>query len=164
MKITQVRALEMLVYEPLTGVLRWRVDHGKKLAGSIAGTSDKKGHWVVGLDYGQHQAARLIWLMVKGEWPENEVDHKDGDGENNRWLNLRPATHKQNLENLPRQGYGEAGFRGVHWDKQRGKWECRIEHFTKVKHLGRHDTIIDAVAARLSAERTLYTHHREGAP
>lgn len=163
MSLTQERVTQMLRYDPLTGVLTWRVDHGKMAAGSVAGTSDHKGHWVVGLDYVQHQAARIIWLMVTGEWPASEIDHHDGNGENNRWKNLRPATHKQNLENLPRRGYGRSGFRGVHWEKARSKWEARIEHATKVIRLGRHDTLIDAVAARLSAERALYTHHRETA-
>ena len=51
-----------------------------------------------------------------------------------------------------------SGFRGVGYIAAKNKWLARITTARKTKHLGLHDTIIDAVAARLGAERQLFTH------
>lgn len=159
--LTQARVHELFNYDATTGVLRWRVARGGMKPGDVAGCDDGKGHWMVGVDYGLHQAARIIWLWMTGKNPTHEVDHRDGNGQNNRWLNLRAATHKQNLENLSRRGQGLTGFRGVGWDRFRSRWTARIEHHGQSHRLGRFDTIVDAVAARLAAERAMFTHHRE---
>lgn len=57
-------------------------------------------------------------------------DHMDGDRLNNRRDNLRTADHKLNSAN--RAIINEAGtsnYRGVCWDKSRGKWKA----YTRVK-------------------------------
>lgn len=55
-----------------------------------------------------------------------QIDHRDGDGLNNRRRNLRPATSHQNQCNQPRRKDNTSGFKGVFWDKNKSKWRARI--------------------------------------
>lgn len=55
------------------------------------------------------------------------VDHRDGDGLNNRRANLRAATKSLNAANSPKpKGSASSQFKGVRWHKIRQTWEARI--------------------------------------
>jgi hypothetical protein len=43
-------------------------------------------------------AHRLVYFLHHGVWPEN-IDHRDGNRDNNRIENLRPCTHTENMRN-----------------------------------------------------------------
>jgi hypothetical protein len=51
-----------------------------------------------------------------------EVDHKDLDGHNNRWANLRLATHSQNMGNQKKRATNTSGHKGVYFNKKDGTW------------------------------------------
>lgn len=156
--LTQRALQEALCYDPDTGVFTWLHDRKNQIrAGMAAGTLGSRGRVGIYVGGRVHAAARLAWLYVTGEWPEHEIDHEDRNPSNNRWLNLRPATRKQNNENR-RPFMSFTGMSGVYWHNQFGKWAARIGHNKRIISLGCHDTLIDAVAARIRAERKLYTH------
>tara|TARA_R100001143_G_C3351183_1_gene129611 strand:- start:119 stop:490 length:372 start_codon:yes stop_codon:yes gene_type:complete len=46
-----------------------------------------------------YYAHRIIWTMYYGDWPENEIDHIDRNGFNNKISNLRDVTHQVNMNN-----------------------------------------------------------------
>lgn len=48
------------------------------------------------------------------------VDHKNGDGLDNRKKNLRFCTQSENMRN--RSAMGASRFKGVCWNKSKGKW------------------------------------------
>lgn len=60
------------------------------------------------------------------------IDHKDGDGLNNRKQNLRVCTSSQNSGNTKKHGDGSSRFKGVSLHKQSRKWAARI----RTRHLG----------------------------
>lgn len=64
------------------------------------------------------------------------IDHIDGDGLNNRRLNLRVATQAQNLANQYRKQIGTSAFKGVCWDKAHRKWRAGIRVNYKSIYLG----------------------------
>ena len=66
--------------------------------------------------------------------------------ENTRLDNLTAATAKNNT----------SGYKGVTWDGSRGKWRAQIVFKGKAYHLGRYNTIEQAVATRKQAEEELY--------
>ena len=49
-----------------------------------------------------------------------------------------------------------SGFKGVYWNKEKGKWGAQITFRRKNYNLGRYDNIEDAVAARKAAEERFF--------
>ena len=98
--LTGSRLEQLLNDDQETGIFTWRGGHKKVRAGMIAGTPDKDGYICIKIDQIMYKAHRLAWLWMTGDWPTEEVDHKDLDKSNNRFGNLREATHSQNNINL----------------------------------------------------------------
>jgi hypothetical protein len=65
------------------------------------------------------------------------IDHADHDGLNNQRYNLRPATRSQNCGNRRKQlRPSSSRWKGVCWDRPKGKWAAYIGVNSKLKHLG----------------------------
>ncbi len=79
--------------------------------------------------------------------PSEEVDHRDGDGLNNRTDNLRVATKSQNRANQQHPRIGPSGFRGVSWQAANSKWRARSRFNGKETLFGYFDTAIEAAEA-----------------
>lgn len=87
-------------YNSETGILYWKAKLCKRIpVGSIAGTLNDRGYITVGLNSKTVKAHRIIWCMVYGEWPLEEIDHIDRNGANNKLSNLKEATRTENLIN-----------------------------------------------------------------
>jgi len=78
--------------------------------------------------------------------PKIEVDHRDGNGLNNRKANLRVVTHAQNLLNR-RSVSGTSRFKGASFSKSKNKWRSYISINKKPTHLGYFDTEKEAARA-----------------
>lgn len=158
MKLTAERLREVLRYCPDTGLFYWIKKTSKKtIIGSKAGCHEKRyGYILIGIDGVIYGAHRLAWLYVHGEWPVDELDHANGCGADNRWQNLRAATHRQNLKNIKRPIHNTSGFKGVHLHRETGKWRARIVADGKHKSLGLHSTLEGAHAAYCAAARALH--------
>lgn len=102
----------------------------------------------------------LVYMhrLIVGTTAKLETDHRNGDGLDNRRVNLRPATASQNRANMwkPRRPDGRPTssiYKGVSWDKARGKWQSKISHFdvttgrTRTYNLGRYESEVAAGAA-----------------
>ncbi len=89
---------------------------------------------------------------------KDSADHKNKNGLDNQRSNLRPATQKQNLENLGIPKNNTSGHKGVYWYKRYLKWTAKIRHNGKHIHLGYFDKIEDAIHARKIGEDKYFTH------
>jgi len=156
--LTQSRLKEVMHYDPETGVLTWLEDRGGRAKAGTEAGAISTGYVRPMVDGQRYLAQRLIWLYMTGEWPVSQVGHEDRNPLNNRWANLRPATKKENGENRKLHKNSTTGFRGVSWEPKIGKYRAKIYHNGHLYFLRHHDTIIEAVAARLGAERQLFTH------
>lgn len=81
---------EAMSYDPNTGRLRWRIGRHRIRPGDDVGSSTgpHRGCRYVKINGRSHQCHRLAWLHFYGEWPEWELRHENGDGEDNRIANL----------------------------------------------------------------------------
>jgi hypothetical protein len=153
--LTSERLRELMIYEPETGLFRWRISRRKSSAGTIAGTSWPPPHdyVIIGVDRARWLAHRLAWLYMTGKWSKVDIDHINGNRSDNRWINLREATRSQNVGNSKLSSANRSGFKGVHFDKSRGKWMASIAIDGFQFNLGRYTKIEDAIEAyRFAAE------------
>ena len=65
-----------------------------------------------------------------------QVDHRNGDGLDNRKENLRLATPSQNQQNRHNLSLNTSGYRGVTWHKKCQKWQSVIKLNGKNYYLG----------------------------
>ena len=107
--------LQLLVrYDPKTGLFTRNVDGRAYKCGDVAGYYHKSNGYVrLVFKKDQYYAHTLAWFYMKGVWPEKEIDHEDTDGANNKWRNLRPATHAQNGWNKGKSQRNTTGYKGV---------------------------------------------------
>lgn len=154
---TADRLRELFGYDPDTGVMRWRVStNSRVVVGQEAGCVNGGGYIVVSVDGRLYRAHRLIWLYVYGRWPGTDIDHIDGDPQNNRLTNLREATVSQNQANARRRANNTSGFKGVNFHKRGRKWQARIRVNGKSLYLGFFDSREAAHAAYVAAARELF--------
>lgn len=158
--VTAEQLKQLLHYDAPTGVFRWRVSRKNEsiLPWSVAGSLDGRGYVQIRICGRRQKAHRLAWLYMTGEDPADEVDHVDGVRSNNAWFNLRPASHKQNAENIKLRNDNTSGFRGVCFDKRRGQWMSKVEHHRKQYNLGYFDTAEQAADAARAKRAELFTH------
>jgi HNH endonuclease/AP2 domain len=155
MSLTASRVRELVSYDPDTGIFRWRAPAGRWgriPAGAEAGCATKgRDYLVIFLDGRLYQAARIAWLYMTGVWPNDEVDHIDLQHGNNKWANLREATHAQNLCNRAALKNNLSGLKGVTLIKRLGKWRAQIKNGDKNAYLGLFQTPEAAHAAYVVA-------------
>jgi len=77
-----------------------------------------------------------------------QVDHRNGNGLDNRRCNLRSANTSQNLRAFVRKAVGKTSrFRGVSWDSILNEWVAHSKENNKSQRLGRFDCEEDAARA-----------------
>lgn len=157
------RAATLLDYNPDSGVFHWKVTRGRLAkAGGIAGT-EIQGRVYIKIDGKMHLAHRLAFAFMTGSFPQDRVDHMDGDASNNRWANLRKCSHAENMQNKRVSRSNKSGFLGV--SKHKAGWQATIAVDKRYHYLGLFKTPEAAHAAYLDAKSRLHQFNprpREG--
>lgn len=145
-----------LSYDPGSGVFIWTNPIGKKpKKGSQAGTRTSHGYIQIGFNGELYLAHRLAFLFMTGILPLCNVDHIDGNGENNSWANLRDCTQAENLQNITIGPRNKSGHMGVHFSN--GKWVSKIRIKGARIHVGRFHSKEEAASAYLAKKLELHT-------
>lgn len=87
---------------------------------------------------------------------DGAIDHINGNGLDNRRLNLRPATNGQNQWNRGRQRNNASGYKGVSYIPRLNRWWAQIVADGKHHNLGLHDAPEEAARAYDAAARDLH--------
>lgn len=149
------RVREALDYDPLTGVLTWKVGAFK---GRPAGSLRPDGYLRVAVDDVDVYAHVLIWFYVTGEWPADQVDHRNMNRSDNSWDNLRPSSAAQNKQNSRVRADSSTGLKGVFLRPKclRKKYQAKITVNGRQRSLGYFADPQEAHAAYCAAASAHY--------
>jgi hypothetical protein len=166
---------EILDYDPLTGVMRWRyrspetfkyggriLEHkansfNSRFLGVVAfATKERKGYMTGAINGKRFKAHRVAWAIHHGEWPKDKIDHVNGDKSDNRIENLREADNPQNGFNRGKNSNNTSGYKGVCWHKASNTWVAKIKAHGKWYHLGYFDDPEIAHEAYVSKSKELH--------
>lgn len=161
----------LLDYNPETGKLFWKPRkpwmfkdgvqmtaaqlsdrYNRRYAFREAFTSAVSKGYKAGKINGSHvYAHHLAWAIVNGDYPQDEIDHINGNPADNRICNLRAADRQQNVRHTrPRRGC-RSQYKGVHLWRKRGSsqsyWRATITLNGTTKSLGYFKTEIEAAMA-----------------
>lgn len=152
----------ILRYEPLTGKWFWKISPTPYIKiGVEAGSKNTSGYCAIGIRRQPYTMGRLAWLYMMGCWPTHDIDHKDGNPSNNRWINLRQATNVQNGWNKKVSIYKKhTKLKGAFSVGRR--YRALIGRNYKVEHLGTFDTAEEAHAAYMKAAKKYFGEFARG--
>ena len=154
--ITQKQLKELLDYNKDTGIFTWKKRTSNRIkVGNPAGNKHGNGYIEMCILKQRHLAHRLAWLYEYGELPKL-IDHINGNREDNRICNLRPASYAENAYNSKIRSDNKSGVRCVSWDEVRQSWEVRIKLDGKLKHFGNYKDLDEAAKV---ADKIRKEHH-----
>ncbi len=166
---------ECLSYNPVTGILVWiprprshfTTDRAfntwhSRFCGKAAGGLNSKGYIEIGMLGRLVKAHRAAWAIYYGKFPDADIDHINGVRDDNRIANLRSVTRKSNCRNSAIHRNNRSGISGVRWRERDNRWVAEINFDGMQRHLGHYQCLIDAAAARKSAELKYGYHENHG--
>lgn len=161
--LSQDEILSLFVVDAENGKLFWRRlnKYHPRLTGTEAGfaadnrSNSKKKYWIVKIGRTQYRRGQIILASATGRWPDEQVDHINGDSLDDRAVNLRHATQQQNSWNHKTRAKSDAAPMGVR-SMPNGKFQARIRRDHATKHLGVFDSAHEAEAAYKAARKELF--------
>lgn len=156
-----------------TGILTFKKDYQHysrnlvyRAGAPIAISYDNKGYATAALLGRKFYVHRVIWAFANGKLLDDALscDHINGVRNDNRAINLRAVTHKENCRNSKLFITSSTGVCGVcHLPKEK-VYVAYITVNSKRKNLGRFKTLEEAAAARKAAEDEYGFHPLHGMP
>jgi hypothetical protein len=134
-----------------------------QFAGKVAFTSRHNKGYMRGVIFGEHYLAhRVVYALANGEWPKDQIDHKNGIRSDNRLVNIRSASRSENNRNAKVRTTNKSGVMGVAWCSRREKWRARIRSSSKQIHLGYFNCKSAAAIVRAVASAKHGYHENHG--
>lgn len=167
---------QILNYDPETGLLQWKARtpdlvpnkrarnvFNAKFAGKpVQSVPNERGHFNIEIFAEQYRLHRVIWVLHHGVEPVGLIDHEDGNGGNNRIVNLRDTGCAENAQNAKLRTDNKSGHPGVAYRRRGGKWVAYIGSGKHWRHLGTFATVDEAIACRQMAQREAGYHANHG--
>jgi hypothetical protein len=148
---------EAFDYNSDSGQLTW-IGVNSRMLGKRAGCSSGRYRKVCicGVRIFEH---RVIWALVHGEWPDDEIDHIDRDGNNNRLSNLRQSDRSKNCANRSVFKNNRLGVACVK-EVKTGAFQARVQSGGNRVTLGTFQTLDAATDAVREAKHALTGAYR----
>lgn len=155
--ITQSELKYFLDYNEETGIFTWlQFASSKATPNSIAGTIRNDGYISISINKKPYLAHRLAWLYVHGEFPENIIDHINGNPSDNKISNLRSCTMQENMYNRKLHSNNKSGVKGVYWNPVRNNWRAEIKVNKVKKTIG---SFKDLESAKIAIKQARLKYH-----
>lgn len=150
-------------YDPDTGLLKWKdANWSGKKQGWFCGTLSGGGYLKVMINGNRYAVHRIAWAVTHGYWPENDIDHIDGERTNNKIENLREATRSMNCRNAKKPKNNTSGFIGVGFCNRQKLWFAKIRVDGVLMNLGYFRSIEGAIQSRKNANAKYGFHKNHG--
>ena len=167
---------KLLRYEAETGKLFWRErpcemfpskQSWKTWNTKHANSEALKAKDAKGYKHGQvlnkhYMTHRVVWALVHGAWPNEQIDHINGDKSDNRIFNLRDVSHAVNAKNLKKSAANTSGSTGVSWMPSKKCWRAEICVDGRRMHIGVFKSLEEAKVARADADARYGFHENHG--
>lgn len=165
---------QLLEYDEDTGLLFWK-ERGPELfglarlhsawntrrAGREAFTAINSSGYRYGKIGGATERAHIIaWVIAHGAPPVGCIDHINHIRTDNRLVNLREVTKRENHLNMKISAANTSGVTGV--VRNRNRWQAVIGVHGRTVYLGRFTTLEEAAAVRRAAEVEHGFHKNHG--
>jgi hypothetical protein len=132
-KLTRDYLLDLFQYKD--GNLYWKNHKYRALNSKQAGYTRTDGYVSVGINKKIYKAHRVIFMMFHSYMPL-EIDHINGNKNDNRIENLREVNHSQNCLNRKLRSDNVIKCKGVRWVQANKAYMVRVTINGKRKFLG----------------------------
>lgn len=123
----------ILDYNPDTGEFRWKEKIARCIrVGNVAGNMEMSGYYRITIHGNPFPSHRLAWFYYYGKWPTQIIDHINRIKSDNRIVNLRDCSMRDNSHN---SSTTNDYYVGTH-PSARGKWAAAIHVEQRRIHLG----------------------------
>lgn len=131
----------------------------KAKKGERSGFIDTNGYTYIGFRGTMIKAHRIIWEMHYGGIPKGcEIDHINGDRNDNRLENLRMVTRSENAKNKALNKNNKSGVSGVFFSKKLSSWVVKCSG----EYIGCYKSFPQACESRIVAEVSRGYHPNHG--
>ena len=164
-KTFPIDELRLLVsYDPATGNFVWLKDLANNVKAGTPAFSKRsaRGYPVASIQGKNYLAHRVAWALHFGEWPEGDIDHINGNRQDNRVDNLRVVSNAENCKNKRPRKTKKSGLPFGVYAGRGGRFKAQICCSGKNVHLGTFNTPEDAAAAYEKAKIELGYHPNHG--
>jgi len=110
-------------------------------------TPDIRYYAVTNMWKGSKELKLYMHQLIMGTPIDKVIDHKNGDGLDNRVENLRICSYQQNSLNSRCRSGCTSKYRGVSWYKFYNKWTVYISINRKHTSIGNFENEVDAALA-----------------
>ncbi len=149
-------------YDPDTGIFKHKRSYSRAPAGKDAGCDTVDGYKSLCFDNGRYMAHRIAWLLIKNDWPKEDIDHINGIKSDNRIENLRVLTRSHNNQNtIKASKNNKTGYLGVSLHKKSGLYRATIFVNYKQTNIGYYKTAKEASEAYLAKKREIHKSFNE---
>ena len=142
-KLKHSELVDLLEYDPITGIFIWKVKRGSARPGDLVGNKPNScGYLRVSINRESYYLHRLAWFYYYKEWPSKYIDHIDGCKTNNAISNLQDISKLEN-NRKQKNDLGALGERCLN--------TCisgKIQVSVRTKYLGQYNTKEEAILVR----------------
>lgn len=139
---------DLFKYDISKGQLIWVSSRKQRYNGRIAGSVNNYGYRMVEINHVAYCVHRIVWLLKTKEWPKGQIDHINGNKDDNHFENLREVTARENCQNRRKNRGGK--LPGAYYHSRDRKWHAQIKLNYKSTYISTHDTELEAHKAYLN--------------
>ena len=137
--LTYEEASKILAYDPETGEI------SRLNKRSTTNRPNKTGYKTLDIQGKTYKQHRLAWLLYYKKWPDNHINHINGNPSDNRICNLEDVLPLVNANSYRKiSSRNRSGYKNVYWMESKQKWAASKMYYGVSYFLGLFETAEEA--------------------